>query len=85
MDVTFLELHLDDVAVAVSGGPDAVASTEPDDAGSAAADGLPWAVLALVPVFVVLGVAAGFLAARRFRTDRSAVPGADVEIGTEAR
>jgi hypothetical protein len=96
MHITLLEVHLDDVAVAVSGGDrEARASTEPEpgvevelDAGEAAPpDAVPRGALAfaLVPIFVALGVVAGFLAARRLRRPQlpNGADTVDVEIATE--
>jgi hypothetical protein len=94
MHITLFEGHLDDVAVAVSGGDrEARASTEPeseseverDPRESATPDTVPRAALVLVPVFVAIGVAAGFLAARRLRRPRlpNGADAVDVEIATE--
>ncbi|MFC7229518.1 hypothetical protein N0B31_19125 [Salinirubellus salinus] len=90
MELTVFEIHLDDVALALSGGErEAIASTEPvTPEPEPSRTGVPRAVLALVPVFVALGVAAGFLAARRFGADRPPAvdeTSVDVELTTEAQ
>ena len=85
MDVTLFEVHLDDVALtsgrreSASTDADAIAASGSDGSG----DGLPRGVLALVPVFVVLGVAAAFLAARRFGGGESGTPDEHATIGIE--
>ena len=86
MDVTLFEVHLDDVALRTSGRTGR-ASTDAESIAASGSDGsdegLPRAVLALVPVFVGLGVAAGFLAARRFGAGESGGTDEPAAVGIE--
>jgi hypothetical protein len=92
MELTLFEIHLDDVTFGgeppAADEPDRRTRTEPvepSEAEGTAESGPSRVVLALVPVFLALGVAAGFLAARRFGADRPPADeaGVDVELTTE--
>ena len=73
MEFTLFEIHMDDVAFAVSTG-DRAATASTDAEAEPSPGGIPTVAFALVPVFVAAGVAAGFLAARRFRDRRTPHP-----------
>lgn len=83
MEFTLFEIHMDDVAFAVSTG-DRAATASTDDEAEPTPDGIPRVVFALVPVFVAAGVAAGFLAARRFGDPRTPGPAAAPDDGSVA-
>ena len=83
MELTLFEIHLDDVAFATGTGDSETATPTETIEEEPGTDGVPRVALALVPIFLGLGVAAGFLAARRLRRRETPTPDAEYRADAE--